>query len=204
VNAVILAGGFSRRLSRDKCLLEIKGKPAIARITETLHGLFDAWLLSVGRRTAYPAGPIRTFEDRWPGRGPLGGIHGGLMNSSSEYTFFCACDMPFISREVVRRIIDLAKDCDAVVPRVKGEMEPLLAIYRRSCLPFIERQLQTGENRIIAFFPHVKVRVVEEGVIRAVDPELLSFFNINTQEDLDKALKFAGGNPQGVRNLRKC
>ena len=96
--------------------------------------------------------------------------------------------MPFLNTGLLQFMIDLAPDFDVVVPRVDGRPEPLHAIYSKSCLEPIESRLKRQDLKIALFFEEVRVAYVDEEDIDLFDPERLSFFNVNTQEDLDKAL----------------
>jgi molybdopterin-guanine dinucleotide biosynthesis protein A len=129
----------------------------------------------------------RLVGDIYPGKGSLGGIYSGLRAARSEYGLVVACDMPFLDLSLLRYMILLSPGQDVVIPRIGGLTEPLHAIYSKQCLQPIERVLAGGGGRIIEFFPEVRVRYVEEQEIKLFDPQCLSFFNINTPADLEKA-----------------
>ncbi len=95
--------------------------------------------------------------------------------------------MPFVSALLLGRMLALAAEADVVMPRWKGEYEPLQAVYSKACLPTVEAALEAGKRRMISFYPEVRVRVVEELEISRIDPSGLSFFNINTPDDLAQA-----------------
>lgn len=126
--------------------------------------------------------------DRYPGAGSLGGIFSGLAAARHHWAIAVACDMPFLNLDLLRRMLSLRRDSDAVVPVLDGRPEPVHALYSKACLPFIEKQLVAGQLRISGFYDKVRVRYVEEAEIDSLDPGHLSFFNINTREDPDKAL----------------
>jgi molybdopterin-guanine dinucleotide biosynthesis protein A len=98
-----------------------------------------------------------------------------------------ACDMPFVSTTLLRGLLAEAREYDAVVPLVGGQPEPLHAIYRQACVPAIEAALEAGQKRLISFFDAVRVRYVDEDALRAWDPDLRSFLNVNRPGDLARA-----------------
>ena len=95
--------------------------------------------------------------------------------------------MPFLRAEVFRKLVERADGADAVVPRIGREFETLHALYTKACLAPIERALGVGKMRVISFFDDVRVRVLDEDDLRAVDPDLRSFVNVNTPEELEEA-----------------
>ena len=125
--------------------------------------------------------------DLYPGKSSLGGIFTGLACANSFHSLVAACDMPFLNPDLLRYMIDLSPAVDVVMPRLGGFEEPLHAIYSKNCMPHMERQLRAGNLKITAFFDQVNVRYVTEEEIDRFDPQHLSFFNVNTQADLEKA-----------------
>jgi molybdopterin-guanine dinucleotide biosynthesis protein A len=136
--------------------------------------------------------------DVLPDRGALGGIYSALYHSSQPHTLCVACDMPFVVRPLLDHLISLIPEGDAIVPRLAAgpdraaEAEPFRAIYSRACLGPIRAALEAGKMRVISFFPDVRVRFVDEAEIDRFDPQHLSFFNVNTPEDLEQARRMAG------------
>jgi len=129
------------------------------------------------------------LADLYPGKGPLGGIYTGLLASQSLHSIVVACDMPFLSTELLRYMIEQCGDFDAVVPRLgEGMAEPLHAIYSKSCLEKMKRWLEHNQLGVHSFLKTVRVRYVEREESQRFDPQLLSFFNINYQSDLDQAI----------------
>jgi molybdopterin-guanine dinucleotide biosynthesis protein A len=127
------------------------------------------------------------MTDVYPGKGALGGIYSGVKRASNARSLVVACDMPFLNVSLLRYMQALAASYDVVIPRMDQQTEALHAIYSKGCLPFVERQLRREDLRIIHFFPQVRVRYVEQEEIEIFDPQYLSFFNINTEADLEKA-----------------
>lgn len=192
LSGVVLAGGQSKRLGRNKAIEKLGGQTMIGRVIQRLSQITSETVVIVAEESkaeALSLPPwVRTASDLYPGSGSLGGIFTGLSAAKGEYGVVVAVDMPFINIELLRFMMDLASDYDAVVPIVKGRPEPTHAIYSRECLGPIEAHLKVGDLKIAKFFDEVNVGYLEEDDIEAFDPEYLSFFNVNTQEDLDHAL----------------
>ena len=189
LSAAVLAGGGSRRMGRDKALLEIGGRPMMARVIERIRALFGEISIVGGADRSYGAFGVPVFRDARPGCGSLGGIYTALSTSSAPFVFCLACDMPFISAPLVSFLVgEMRKSgCQAVIPRVGGELEPLCAVYSREIIPVIEKDLDTGVRRIKSTLSSLRLRIVEEGEMQPHDPGLHTFFNVNTPEDLRKA-----------------
>lgn len=184
---MVLAGGQSRRLGTDKALLPILGKPLIVRAVGSLAELTDDLLVVTNSPARYEqlGLPARFVADEKPGYGSLMGVYTGLKQARYPHALVVACDMPFLSQPLLRYMVSLAAGCDVVVPAVGDWLEPLHAIYGKGCLGPIERMLEAGERKIVRFFPEVRVRVVQEAEIDRLDPQRLSFLNVNTPEDWD-------------------
>jgi len=180
---IILAGGASRRMGRPKHLLETAGGTLLEHIVKRLSPLFVESLL-VGRNLGRMAGRVRLVEDLRPERSPLVGIYSGLRAATTETCFVIGCDMPFVMPELVRELLERSGVGDVVVPTVGGFYEPLLAIYRRSCVPAIERMLDEGRFKVTSFYPEVAVQELSEDAVRRIDPDLASFTNLNTPKHL--------------------
>jgi len=135
---------------------------------------------------------LRIAPDKHSGAGPLGGIHAGLSQANSYHALVVACDMPFLNERLLRHMIDVRADYDVVMPRPQGLTEPLHAIYSKRCLEPLEAVLKDGGRKIVDFLPGTQVLYMEDEEVRRYDPELLSFFNVNTQADLDRARSLLG------------
>ena len=197
ITAVILAGGRSRRLGRDKAVEPFDGEPLIRRVIRRASESVSARQVVVvvadlERAAALPLDDEhRTSVDVFPDCGSLGGIYTGLDAATTEWSLVTACDMPFLSASLLAHLAGLRDGVDAVVPVVDGRPEPTHALYNRRCLPAIETRLRAGQLKISGFFDDVAVRYVPENEIRDFDPDLLSFFNINRPEDLSRAMELA-------------
>jgi len=193
VSGVIMAGGASLRLGRNKALERVGGKALIERVMDSLVPLTTEVLVVVARREQAAAlrlpPPVRVVSDRYPGGGSLGGIFTGLDASGESWSLVVACDMPFLNGELLCHLMEASSNVDAVVPRLGGQPEPLHALYSKACLAPMERMLRAGDLKIAPLFEAVRVRYVDEETIDRIDPRHLSFFNINTQADLEEATR---------------
>jgi molybdopterin-guanine dinucleotide biosynthesis protein A len=194
MTSIILAGGKSSRLGRNKALQVIDGKSLIQCVVDRLAILSTEIIIVTASGEAIPCYStveIKTVADTYPGKGPLVGIYSGLISSSSSQAVAVGCDTPFLSVSLLKYMTQICSVYDVVVPRIKNKLEPLCAVYSKNCSVPIQRLLDQDELRIDKLFSMVKVKYVEEGEINGFDPEHLSFFNINSQADLDRARKLA-------------
>ena len=198
ISGVVLAGGKSRRLGRNKAVESVGEELLIERVINRISQVTSETVVVVAeesKATQLPLPPwVRSTADLYPGTGSLGGIFTGLSAAQGRYGVVVACDMPFLNVDLFRFMLDLISDYDAVVPRLKGRPEPLHAVYSRSCLEPMEQRLMEGELKIAEVFDEMNVAFVEEDEISIFDPHYLSFFNINTQQDLEKAIALEAQN----------
>src|SRR5205814_4340997 len=131
---------------------------------------------------------LRVVKDRYPEGGALGGIATGVGAAMHDTVLVAACDMPFLSADVWRLLLGHASEADVVIPRIGGEYETLHALYTKACVPHMARAIAENRLRVIAFFDAVRVLAVDEPELRAVDPTLRAFTNVNTPEELASAL----------------
>lgn len=195
VTSIVLAGGKNLRLGRNKALEAIDGKSLIGYVIERLRPLASQILMVTSQEQSElsVACEAETLIDLYPGRGPLGGIYTGLLSSRSSHNIVVACDMPFLNTELLSYMIELSGDFDAVVPRLgEGMAEPLHAIYSKRCLGKMKMRLERNQLGVHSFLNTVRVRYIERAECQRLDSQLLSFFNINYQSDLDLAIKLAG------------
>ncbi len=188
ISAIIQAGGQSRRMGRDKALIEYQGQPILTHVIATLRQLSADVIVVANRSDVY--GPLvssvgaRLVPDYDPPAGPLGGIAAGLAAIQHELAIVVACDMPLLNLDLLRHLIARAAGVDAVVPVTGDQYEPLHAVYRRTCLAAIQRRLSNDERRVISFFQDVRLAVVPETEWRVFDPSGRSLANLNTPDDL--------------------
>lgn len=187
MTGLVLAGGASRRMGRDKALLELDGRPLIAIVVERISKVCDEVLIVSGDVGPYGGFGVPVVKDRFRGVGVLGGLHAGLEAASHELALAVGCDMPFLNPDLLRAFVNWAEGYDVALLRRGEHVEPLHAAYRRTCLPAMEEAIRAGKRRIISFFPNVRVRYVTLSEVEAMEPELRSFRNVNTPEEWQKA-----------------
>lgn len=193
MTSTILAGGKSSRLKGGKALEIVGGKSLIQRVIERL-ALVSNQILIVGSPAQFHFLSDYSVEykaDLYPDKGPLGGIYTGLAASKSLYNLVVACDMPFLNIELLRYMIKLSPGFDAVIPKVE-RIQPLHAVYCKSCLDGIRTRLEDNQLGITYFLRTVNVRYIGQAECQRFDPQLLSFFNVNSQADLARADILAG------------
>ena len=196
VSGVVLAGGLSRRLGRDKAVEPFQGEPLIARVIGRLSSLTNEIVVVVNsekraKELPLPAG-VKIAVDVYPDSGSLGGIFTGLTAAANDWAFVTACDMPFLNESLISHLLTSRDGFHAIVPVLDGYPEPTHSAYSKDCLPHMERRLEARQLRISGFFDDVEVNYVAQDEIESLDPERLSFMNINTPEDLKLALEITG------------
>ena len=191
VTGVILAGGMSTRLGRDKAVEPLAGQPLIGRVLSMLSDVTDTSVVVVNDEARGAELPlpedVAVAVDAYPDSGSLGGIFTGLQAASADWALVVACDMPFLNPTLLTRMLELRTDHDVIVPVLDGRPEPTHALYSKACLPHMEERLQHGKLKITGFYEDVRVRYITEDEVNLLDPDHLSFFNVNTQDDLDRA-----------------
>ena len=184
-----MAGGQNERFSgMNKAFISVGGKRILDRIYQIFDSLFDEVILVANDPLRYLEWDFHIVSDIFPFRSSLTGIHTGLFFTNNFYTFFTACDIPFLKKELVETIIDsIESGIDAIIPESPKGIEPLCAVYSKRCLKPVENNLIQKELKIKQFFKKIRVKKLPENVLRGKDPELVSFFNINTPDDLARA-----------------
>lgn len=190
----IQAGGKSSRMGQDKGLLDFGGITLAEHIYNQIKDNSDDIFFVSNTPDQYVQFGLPVFQDIYRDIGALGGVHAVLSYMKTEYALILACDMPFVNLDVVDVLVSFAGGYDVVVPQIhpKGFVEPFKAVYAKNCLPAVEAAIKAGERRVISFFDDVRAKYVGREEIQLYDPDLLSFMNVNTPEDLDAALKIAG------------
>ena len=158
--AVVLAGGRSRRMGRDKATLPLSGERLVDRAVRIARGAFDEVVVVRGHpeRPAIPGLDVPQVADEIPGQGALGGIHAGLVAIGAPAAVVIACDMPLLEGAFLTWIGEQLGDREVAVPRCAGGLQPLCAAYHRRCLPVIEAFLVHGQRQVYAFYPRVRTR----------------------------------------------
>jgi len=169
------------------------GEYLIARLVRILKSRFDGVLVVTGNMRRYTEIlDVPILEDTVKDKGPLGGIYTGLLASPTDDSLIAACDMPLIDLNVVSLLLEERDGSPAVVLKIGGYLEPLLGIYNKSCIPQIERMLDQGHLKVQDLLNSMVIKVIPESKIRRIDPELKSFVNLNTRDDLRGIVNIEG------------
>lgn len=196
VTGIILAGGLSRRLGRDKAVEPIEGQPLVGRVMDALSGIADELVVVVNTPQRGRELPLRDSAvvavDIYPNAGSLGGIFTGLSSASNQWGIVVACDMPFLNLDLLSYLLSFRESHDAVVPVLDSRPEPTHAAYSKVCLSAIEARLEANDLKIARFFDDVRVKYVSQRRVEEIDPDRRSFFNVNTEGDLARARLLAG------------
>src|SRR5687768_15088775 len=189
VTGVLLAGGKSRRMGADKRFLKLGGATLLRRALSVYEGLSREILIVV----AEPAPELRALghqivTDLIPNCASLGGLYTGLSHARSPRVFAAACDMPFLNSAVIGHLLEFDDD-DVVMPKLATGLQPMHAIYAKTCLPYFEQMMAINNLSIQSVLENhaLRTRYVPEEALRTLDPQLLSFLNVNTPEDADLA-----------------
>lgn len=191
LTGIILAGGMSRRLGRNKAFVPVGGAPIIERVMDALRRLAAETIICANDPKPYERYGLRIARDIHEDVGALGGLHAGLSAMSTERGIAVACDMPFLNIGLLRFMAEYPGSWDALVPVWSGEYEPLHAMYSKNCIGAIEDVIRLGQRRIFDFYPKVALKTIKQEEIARLDPDGLSFFNINNEADLVKANEIA-------------
>lgn len=194
--ALVLAGGKSQRMKENKILTKLGDKPLLLHVTEKILGLASEVVVVVGKNdelekyTAILPSPVTILKDSAEGKGPLMGILTGMQKMISEYAMVLPCDSPFIKKEVLEYLFNKAQGADAAIPRWPNRnIEPLHAIYRiSSAITAAKAAIKADEFLVLDMIKRLKkVVYLNTSNLRKFDQDLVTFFNINRQEDLIKA-----------------
>lgn len=193
ISGVVLAGGQSRRMGKDKRVLQWEGTKFLDKVCLIMADLFDEVLL-VTATEDYPCGhlPVRSVPDAIPQKGSLGGLFTGIKEASHSSVFVVACDMPFLNYSVISRLCGLAES-DVLVVKLSTGFQPLHGRYSKRCSFIMEQMIHDGNLRIqdLVKESSLSVQIVEESLFEDIDPHGYSFLNINTPSDYEFARKAA-------------
>jgi molybdopterin-guanine dinucleotide biosynthesis protein A len=189
IAAAIVAGGAATRLGGvSKSSLVVGGRTIAERQLEVLRATFPRVLVVANDAAPWAGLGVQVVGDRFASAGPLAGVHAALVATAAHDGVVCvAGDMPFVAPALLELLRDHAPDAAAVVPRIGGRAEPLLARWGRAALPVVEARLAAGERAVHAVFDALATSWLDEPALRAVDPALRSFANVNTPEELRRA-----------------
>lgn len=186
LTGIVLAGGLSTRMGRDKASLPWGGEDLLHAVLRVLEPVCDRLVVVSNQPRTIALAGVTVVADHYRGCGPLAGIHAGLMAATGDYSFVVACDMPYVKSAAVAWMAAAAAGYDAAVPYIGGHYNPLHAVYSRRCLPFIEEMLTAGRCRVLDFYPAVRLRPVSAAELALFDLELAMLKNLNSPADLPR------------------
>ena len=194
ITGVILAGGKSRRMGENKALMQLGDNSLIGHVIRRMHLITDELLLVTNSPTEYAHLRVSMHGDIFPGTGALGGIYSGLTHASHAAVLCVACDSPFLEPKLLTYLVSILGEYDAVMPETfthhdntQTILQTLCAAYSKRCLPIIELMLRESELRVHALQERAHIKNVSPEVWQKFDPEGMSFFNINTPQDFERA-----------------
>jgi molybdopterin-guanine dinucleotide biosynthesis protein A len=192
-SGVILAGGLSSRYGgENKAFLRVGGMRILERLFAVYTMLFDEIILVTNSPREFLDWDALIVTDIFPVRSSLTGIHAGLFYASHPFAFFSACDTPFLKKEVVETVLEnLEPEIDLVIPQTPAGLEPLCAAYSQRCLKAAEEHIRENKLKVQMALSGKRIKKIPEDVLREKDPEFLSFFNVNSPEDLARAEQLA-------------
>ncbi|MCH8012595.1 MAG: NTP transferase domain-containing protein [Candidatus Marinimicrobia bacterium] len=186
ISGAILAGGKSSRIGTDKALLKLDGQTLIERAITTLRPYTGDPIIIANAPDKYNFLNLSVYPDIIADTGPLGGILTALEKSNTTHCMVLACDLPFVSGELIKILWNQGLVHDVTVVDAGFGVEPLCAVYSKRCLSPIRKQLDLGQYRVTNFYHYVDVKVIYlEQLNKIFTPEIL--LNINTPEDLENA-----------------
>jgi len=186
---IILSGGLATRYDgTDKAFLRVGGIRILDRIYRIYAQLFDEIILVTNSPEKFLEWDLLIVPDLFPIRSSLTGVHAGLFFMSNPFAFISACDTPFIKKEIVETVVEnIEEHIDIVMPETAAGFEPLCAAYSKRCLTAAQQHLEQDKVKIIKAFRKCRIKTISEKALRVNDPDLQSFFNINTPADLQRA-----------------
>lgn len=183
ITGIILAGGQSRRMGKNKALLEIEGISIIERTFRLMAEIFNNVILITNTPEQYSFLPCPSVADIYPNAGSIAGLHAGLCASSTDRIFVVPCDMPFLNLSLIKDLCSKDDSSDALVPISSKGIEPLHACYRSSCINVLESALDNGEKQLLTFLRKVRTRYLSvTGYQNQIDIER-SFCNLNHPQE---------------------
>ncbi len=196
ISGVVLAGGKSKRMGMDKRHLTVHGEPLLDRVTSVLIELFPEVLLVLAEKDIEQTDErIRIVTDLIPDCAAVGGLYTGLYHARYSRVFVVACDMPFINPAVVELFLQNIDSTDIVMAQLVTGLQPLHGLYSKQCLPLLKEMIEARDLRLqnVADKRGLTVHRVPETEIKRLDPQLLSFLNLNSPADLELANKISLG-----------
>jgi len=192
ISGVLLAGGKSRRMGRDKRNLIISGKSLFNHALHVLESVFSEIIIVVGTISSVVQKlNHQVVTDLIPDKGSAGGLYTGLTYATNPQVFAVACDMPFLNPAVIERVCELSSSKDVTMVRLSHGFQPMHSVYSKQCLPVLHNMINADQLRIQDLLSEneLKKEILEQETIQDIDPQFKSFLNVNTPADLEVAEK---------------
>jgi len=195
ITAVVLAGGSSSRMGREKALTPLAGKPLVIHVAESFRGFADEIIVSVGpgmsdKYDGILPSDIRALEDSALHTGPVEGMHRSIQKASGDWIAVCPCDTPFLDIGVYSLLLDRAHGFEGAAAIIRGYVEPLHVILRRErAAAVFSRAVEEDLTGVSEILEGMKLALVDEESIRTIDPDIATFWNLNSPEDMVAAEK---------------
>jgi molybdopterin-guanine dinucleotide biosynthesis protein A len=178
-------------MGSSKARTELAGKAMLERVIATVRPLFEEVIISTHEEPfSFPG--IKVVKDTFPGRGPAIGLCSTLAKTHNPWVFVIGCDQPLVQPKLIEKLAALRDGYDCVVPKVGERVQSLCALYKKSCLPPLTERILRGVRGLVRFLRDsegLRIRYVEERELKEADPELKSFVDVDTREELEEAEK---------------
>lgn len=192
ITGIILSGGKSSRMGSNKALLQIGNETIIKRITSLMQSIFGNVIIVTNTPEVYKFLNIPLYEDIYKNKGPLSGIHSGLVHSSTKENFFISCDLPLISKELIEYIIEFESDKSIKYCIASGHQHYLAGVYSKNLLPEIEKIINVSPKQS----EKKEHKFSFKNLLMNIDAEIINlnhlsfynddlFFNLNTPKDFE-------------------
>jgi len=191
-SGVIMAGGRSSRMKFNKAFAQVGGKPVVQIIIEKLQPLFQELIIISNEPHLFTSFGLPIYQDIYPYLGPVGGIHSALVNASYDQMFILGCDMPFMNMQLVEYMLSKISNYDSVVPEINSYLQPLAAVYKRTCLPVFTECLENDKLKLTRIFSELNALVLNEDELQKFGSVKEMFFNVNDPDALAQAQEIAG------------
>ncbi len=196
ITGVVLAGGKSKRMGKDKAFLKFKEKSFLRHILEALDKYCNQIVIVINKEenlytkeTKNLSSEIVFVKDKYPYKGPLNGILSSLSKIKNQLVYITPCDTPLLNPEIIPFFVQKINDYDAVIPDINGKIQPLNALYKKNALELSKEVFEKqGKKSLMAFLENLNVKFINEKELKKIDKNLYSYFSINTKESYQSLL----------------
>ncbi len=191
-SGVILSGGRSSRMKYNKAFAEINSRSSIEIIIDKFSAFFDETIIISNEPEIYKKFGLPIYTDIYPRLGPISGIHSALCHSGFDAIFLLGCDVPFISMPMVKYMLNKLNGFDTVVPSIDSYLQPISAVYSKSCLPLLTDCLENNKLKLTMIFEELNSLIVDENDLQQFGTIEEILFNVNDSKALITARQIAG------------